>query len=300
MYATSGTKRMTAAWMLFTMNEGVVDAASGRHFSDEDQLHLDHFFPISKAVTKDGEITQNFKALWHKAFDKLPVDKRPPADPNSIINLRFCDDIENMSKGDSLPPEEEIIRLWQVNYNNIAKHEIPILSKTALAEFNPYDYGILDDTAQAHFDHDEHIAYHMWSIYEALSLAIELADQSGVAAQEIGGFFIEDHLPHLRDYNLPTLKQGNIHPFRLAANGESQCFREEADRLHAAGVRITRGFSGSVIEVNNTTRRWLKLYEQDVMGDAFTSHLINTLGDIRELMATKAGRPVIFLDADVA
>lgn len=285
-YDTKGLHRDKGIKILRIMNGGAIDPRSGENFDETGRpWDLDHFYPKSKALSQKTQ----FEDLWARAFAHLPEDKRPAPDPNSAINLRFCERHENILKADTVPTEEELIDFWQGNYENILRHEIEIIAALDLEKFDPYIYGIMDDLAIDHFDAHEAQAYHIHRVYEAIGIAITQAEQTGIPFQEIDGFYLADHTTMIKSHPAypagDELREGKIIPMRLNENGEAVHFSDLIDKFNAGGYqRSSGGFAGSVVHVDDDLKRWYQRYSEFARAEIPTL-LSSTLSDMRALMA---------------
>lgn len=280
-YDSSGAYREKGITILETAYGGKIDPLSGEDFNETGRdWDLDHYYPKSKAnapKSKDNPVynKEHFERLWNMTFEHLPENLRPAPDPNCAINLRFCERNENIRKGKKTPSDVDLIKFWQTNYQNILRTEIELMAKLALGKFQPSDYGIMDERALAHFGDHERQAYHIHRVYEAIGLAISLAEKTGKVNQAIAGFQLSDHMSHVRaDPSFPSgdaLREGKIRTAHVT--------------LHAFDPdKSPQEFQGSIITVDEGLKSWFKRYEIFAQ-EAIPSHLSKTLADMRMKMA---------------
>jgi hypothetical protein len=271
-YDSSGAYREKGISILETAYGGKIDPISGENFDETGRdWDIDHYFPKSKAVAEPHK--SHFERLWNMTFGHLPEHMRPAPDPNSAINLRFCERSENIHKSTKIPSDRELITFWQMNYLNIMSNEIELMAKLALDKFEPAHYGLMDDQAKSHFGYHEEQAYHIHSVYQTLALVISLAEKTGKPHQAITGFRLADHMSHVRAN--PLFPEG-------------EALRE--GKVKTANVTLfndkgrAQQFDGSIITVDDDLKRWFKRYESFAQ-EAIPYHLSKALEDIRTKMA---------------
>lgn len=280
-YDSSGAYREKGITILETAYDGKIDPISGEDFNETGRdWDLDHYYPKSKAILPASEKNPihnkaHFERLWEMTFGHLPENLRPAPDPNSAFNLRFCERNENIRKGTKVPSDRDLIKFWQTNYQNILRAEIELMAKLALDKFQPGHYGIMDEGAINHFGDNERQAYHIHRVYEAVGLAISLAEKTGKTNQAIAGFILADHMSFVRaDPSFPqgdALREGKIRTAHVT--------------LHAFDRdKSPREFQGSIITVDDGLKSWFKRFEAFAQ-DAIPSHLSKALADIRTQMA---------------
>lgn len=221
-----------------------------------DRVHLDHYFPIAEA---EGAGAAYFKACWQEAFAHLPENLRPAPDPNSIINMRFCDPAENMSKGKKIPAKEDLFRLWRINYDNLLENEPILLAAKNISAFSALNYmDLIDERAIDSFDPAQSEAYHIYRVYEAFEIAMNEAARTGERFQGVAGFDFAEHWPHVQKMLAVTypLRFGQIMPVTPLPSGEGTSLSKIADRFLNAGYKnIPEGFTqGSVIDTKDLER----------------------------------------------